>query len=71
MAWESYIERPRIPSIRSDHLHENPTNGTGATHLGIHRQFHRIWLDTQGVLQPSERTITQFSIILYWMDTRQ
>ena len=45
VAWETHVGPPRIPSISSDHLHEHTENGTGVTHLGIHRHFQRIgWM---------------------------
>ena len=50
MAWETHVEPPRMPIVSSDHLHDHPENGTGVTHIGIHRQFKRTWLDTQGIL---------------------
>ena len=49
MEWETHVEPPRIPSIRSDHLHDHPANGIGVIHLGIHRQFQRTWMDAQGI----------------------
>ena len=50
MAWETHVEPPRIPSISSDHIYDYPTNGTGVTYFGIHRQFQSTWMDAQSIL---------------------
>ena len=50
VAWETHVKPPRIPSISSDHLQDCLTNGTGVTHIGIHRQFQKTCLDAKGIL---------------------
>ena len=50
MEWETHVEPPRIPSVSSDRLHENPSIGTVVTHPGIHRQFKRTVIDAKIIL---------------------
>ena len=52
VGWETHVEITRIPSIISEHLYGNPTNGTGVTHLGIHRQFQCTWMDAKAYFDP-------------------
>ena len=71
MAWETHVEPPIIPSVRSDHLHEHPSIGTGFTHPGIKWQFKHAGMDAQSNIWSIERRISQCSSTLAWMDTRQ
>ena len=71
MTWETHVDPPIILSISSDHIHDYPTNETGVTYLGIHRQFQRTWLDAKVIIQPSERKIIWCSIRLAWVETHQ
>ena len=71
MAWETHVEPPRIPSVRSDHIYEHLAIGTGVTHPGIHRQYKHTGIDAQIILWFIELRIPRRNSTLSWMDTSQ